>query len=145
LLVPPRKILLVEDEIPYAKFLIDVFADYEPAFEIFHVNNGQAALALLNSGYHPDLILSDMRMPKMGGHELAARVKDNPTYQDVPFYIVSAASCEEDTKKGLACMADLHIAKPANFKQMLDLIERLKIAFTADSVETSAGVSLTIH
>jgi len=143
--VLPRKILLVEDEIPYARFLIDVFADYEPAFEVFHVNNGQVALALLNSGYRPDLILSDMHMPKMGGHELAVRIKSNPSYHNVRFYIISAASCEEDVKKGQVCVADQHVVKPTNLKQMLDLIERLRIMFTADSIDSSTGMSIVTY
>ncbi len=130
-----KKILLVEDEIHYAKFIIESFVDFEPTFDIFHVNNGHAALALLKSEYRPDLILSDMRMPKMGGHELASKVKANPAFQAVPFYILSSSTCGEDSRKGEVCHADLHLIKPNNYAQVLGLVERLRAAFAPEGFD----------
>lgn len=137
-----RKILLVEDEIPYAKFIIEAVGNFEPAFEIFHVNNGQGALSLLNSGYRPDLILSDMRMPKLGGHELATRLRTNPKFQAIPFYILSCSTCEDEIEKGGICHADLHLLKPMNYARVLDLVVRLRAAFASESFDGQTEPSM---
>jgi CheY-like chemotaxis protein len=141
MLVDSKKILLVEDEVPYAKFIIETLADYEPAFDIFHVNNGQAALALLKTEYRPDLILSDMSMPKMGGHELASKVRATPMFRTIPFYILSSSCCSEDPRKGLNCFADLHLIKPNNYKEVLGLVEQLRDAFASEGMECRADGS----
>lgn len=137
-----KKILLVEDEIHYAKFIIESFSDYEPNFDIFHVNNGHAALALLKGEYKPDLILSDMRMPRMGGHELATKVRANPAFQTVPFYILSNSTCGEDFGKGEVCHADLHLIKPNNYAQVLGLVERLRAAFAPEGFDCQEDHSM---
>lgn len=137
-----KKILLVEDEIHYAKFIIESFNDYEPTFDIFHVNNGHAALALLKSDYRPDLILSDMRMPKMGGHELATKVRANPALQAIPFFILSSLTCSEDFGNGQVCHADLHLLKPNNYAQVLGLVERLREAFASEGFDGQEAPSM---
>ncbi len=132
----------MEDELPYAKFIIETFGEYEPTFDIFHVNSGRAAVALLNSGYKPELILSDMRMPKMGGHELATKVRANPAFQAIPFYILSGSSCEEDAGKGLECHADLHLIKPNSYAQVLGLVEQIRAVFASESPDCQADASM---
>lgn len=81
-----RKILLVDDEVGFAEILRELLQ--MDGYEVVLVYDGQEAIEKL-SDYHPDLIISDIMMPRLGGLELYHLVRKNPLFQKVPFLFVS--------------------------------------------------------
>jgi len=73
-----------------------------------------------------DLIVSDVKMPRMDGFDFCEKVKNNDEYKDIPVIIVTSLEKEEDKRRGIEVGAAAYILKKA-FDQMnlLDTIERL--------------------
>lgn len=67
----------------------------------------------------PDLVLLDIRMPKMDGYEVCKRLKANPHTKDVPVIIVSIRKEEADVVTGLELGADDYIEKPLRKRELL--------------------------
>lgn len=117
-------ILLVEDNIEIQTFIKSLL---KPLYEVYAVNNGVEALELI-SRLNPDLILSDVMMPVMGGIELCGRVKSNLASSHIPVVLLTAKGSEEDIIIGLERKADDYISKPFNSKQLLLKIRNLIVA-----------------
>ena len=62
--------------------------------------------------YNPDLILSDVMMPEMGGDELCAAIKSDIETSHIPVILLTALSDEKNMLKGLDKGADAYITKP---------------------------------
>ena len=60
----------------------------------------------------PDLIILDVRMPKMTGYEACRQLKDNPATSDIPIVFLSAKGQETEIERGLASGAVEYIVKP---------------------------------
>jgi CheY-like chemotaxis protein len=81
-----RKILLVDDEVGFAEILKELL--HMDGYEVVLVNDGQEALEKMTD-YKPDLIISDVMMPRLGGIELYQAVRKNPIFQTLPFLFIS--------------------------------------------------------
>ena len=69
--------------------------------------------------HKPDLILSDITMPRMNRHELLQAVRQHPGFEDVPFIFVSALSDHKDMLEGVRLGADDYMTKPIDFDILL--------------------------
>jgi two-component system chemotaxis sensor kinase CheA len=74
----------------------------------------------------PDLIVSDIVMPRIDGFELTQRIKDDPNTTNVPVILVTSLSSPEDKARGIEAGADAYIVK-SSFDQnnLLETIEQL--------------------
>ena len=86
--------------------------------------NGPAALALLQEADKPDLILLDVVMPKMDGHEVCRRIKQDPATRHIPVIFVSVLDQFKDQQRGFDLGAVDYIAKPFGVPL---LIARVKV------------------
>jgi two-component system sensor histidine kinase/response regulator len=83
--------------------------------------NGRDALEAVNK-QKPDLILLDIMMPVMDGHEVAKRLKETPEYADIPIIFLSALNSTEDVVQGFRFGAADYISKPFNKDELLTRI-----------------------
>jgi len=81
-----RKILLVDDEVGFAELLRDLLAMDSYEVEIAH--DGQEGLEKVQS-FHPDVIISDIVMPRVSGFEMFKKVKASPETAGVPFLFIT--------------------------------------------------------
>ncbi len=81
-----RKILLVDDEVGFAEILRDLLV--MDGYEVILVNDGEEALDQLNI-IIPDLVISDIMMPKVGGLELYHKIREIPRFSNIPFLFIS--------------------------------------------------------
>jgi len=98
------KILIVEDEVDIRDALADMFAQYK--FTVVTATNGQEGLDTAITE-HPDIILLDLNMPVMDGHEMLARLRNDPWGKDVKVVVLSAL----DDIKNIADAHDEKITK----------------------------------
>lgn len=103
------RVLIVDDEPFNIKVLADVLkADYKTIV----AKDGEQALKRIESDNPPDLILLDVMMPGMSGHEVCAKLKADPATRDIPVIFVTAMTDEADEAKGLELGAVDYITKP---------------------------------
>ena len=103
------KILVAEDERDIRE-LIGFTLRYA-GFEVILVSNGQEAIAQA-SELQPDLILLDVRMPRMTGYDACRELKENPATSEIPIVFLSAKGQEVEIEEGLASGALEYIVKP---------------------------------
>jgi len=82
----PRKILLVDDEAGFAELLRDLLE--MDSYEVMVAHDGQEGLEKLEA-FVPDVIISDIVMPRLSGFELFKRVKASPTTATIPFLFIT--------------------------------------------------------
>ncbi|HEX8709239.1 MAG TPA: diguanylate cyclase [Pyrinomonadaceae bacterium] len=116
--MPGKPNVLVVDDEPDKRTLLTV-ALQMAGYEVRAANDGEAGLAAVES-YQPDLIITDVMMPKMDGYELARRVRANPQTRFVPIIIQTAARNDaQDARRGSEVGALGYITDPTDIDLLL--------------------------
>jgi CheY-like chemotaxis protein len=105
---PPRTVLLVEDHVDsrvmYAEFLrLD--------FHVVEAGDGVAALELMESTC-PDVVVTDLALPRMDGFELIARMRGDDRLRNVPVIALSGYAGTEHEDRARQAGSDLVLMKP---------------------------------
>jgi len=116
-----KSILIVEDNKDLA---YNIARCLTGRYNVYVSYNGVQAMARLKQEL-PDLIVSDVMMPEMDGHELCQRVKDDERTLHIPIILLTAKAGLSDKINGLKHGADQYLAKPFNSKELLAVIESL--------------------
>jgi PAS domain S-box-containing protein len=87
-------------------------------FVVESVTDGEMALAAARRT-RPDLVLSDVMMPKLDGFGLLAALRDEPKFQGTPVLLLSARAGEEAKIEGLSAGADDYLTKPFSARELL--------------------------
>jgi DNA-binding NtrC family response regulator len=103
------RVLLVDDNVDNLLLLSETLDD--PAYELVLTSSGEEALAAARKAL-PDIILLDLMMPGIDGHETCRRFKADPTLRDAPVLFLSATDSIEDRLEGFAAGAVDFIGKP---------------------------------
>ncbi len=103
------KILVAEDERDIRDLI--AFTLRFAGYEVVTAVNGEEAHQLALKEV-PDLILTDVRMPKMTGYEACKLIKAEPTLQHIPIVFLSAKGQEAEVQTGLSVGADEYLLKP---------------------------------
>jgi CheY-like chemotaxis protein len=116
-------ILLVEDNPGDADLVLDAIREFP--CDVSVVRDGVEALEFLHrEGRHktakePDLVLLDLNLPKLGGREVLARVKDDPALKHIPFVILSSSHAERDLLDAYRLHANCFVTKPVDLHEFL--------------------------
>jgi DNA-binding response OmpR family regulator len=103
------KILVAEDERDIRELI--AFTLRFAQFEVVLARNGVEAIELAERE-KPDLIILDVRMPKMTGYEACRRIKEKPDIQGTPIIFLSAKGQDAEVQQGLESGAEEYILKP---------------------------------
>ncbi len=103
------KILVAEDEKDIRELI--VFSLTFAGFEVLMAVDGEDAVQKTLEN-QPDLIMMDVRMPRMTGYEACAKIKDMPETKDIPVVMLSAKGQEAEIQTGLNAGAYEYILKP---------------------------------
>ena len=104
-----KKVLVAEDE-PDIRGLI-VFSLQFAGYEVVQASNGEDAIDVAERE-QPDLILLDVRMPKLTGYEACERLKAKEATRHIPVVFLSALSQEAEIRYGLGLGGVEYIIKP---------------------------------
>jgi two-component system, chemotaxis family, chemotaxis protein CheY len=118
----PIKVLIVDDS-QATRQLVSSTLEELPDAEVTESATGFEALKVLPR-HRFDLIITDINMPDINGLELINFVKKNPLYRDVPLFILSSESREQDRARGLALGAAEYLTKPFEPEALLMLVRR---------------------
>jgi two-component system alkaline phosphatase synthesis response regulator PhoP len=104
------KILVAEDETDIRELVAFSLANIG-GFQVVKAKNGAEAVDMAQAE-KPDLILMDVRMPKMTGVEACAKLKEIPETKDIPVVFLSAMGQEQEIQTGMDVGAVEYILKP---------------------------------
>ncbi|EHK61328.1 response regulator [Halomonas sp. GFAJ-1] len=105
-----KTLLLVDDEPINLQVLQNIL---NSSYRLLFAKNGERALQLARE-QHPDLILLDVMMPGLSGHQVCQQLKTEPHTADIPVIFVTALSDPQDEAKGLELGAVDYVTKPVS-------------------------------
>ncbi|MDP1779832.1 MAG: response regulator [Anaerolineales bacterium] len=120
------RILIAEDE-PDIRELV-AFTLRFAGHEVITTSNGEEALQQANQ-IIPDLILMDVRMPRMTGFEACRAMKTNPALKDIPVVFLSAKGQDSEIQSGLDAGAEEYILKPFAPDQLTERVKAILSKF----------------
>jgi len=119
-----QRILIVDDSITTRTLEKNILESAGYAIQL--ATDGQEALELIASSGVPDLIVSDIAMPRMNGFDLTTRIKSEEKTMKVPVILVTSLDSQEDKAHGIDVGADAYIIKSQfDQKNLLETIEQL--------------------
>ncbi|WP_448265622.1 PAS domain S-box protein [Nostoc sp. DSM 114159] len=121
----PARILLADDNADMRHYMRRLL---NQQYEVEVVSDGVTALAAIRQQM-PDLVLTDVMMPRLDGFGLLQSLRANPDTQQIPIILLSARAGEEARIEGLAAGADDYLIKPFSARELLARVEAtLKMA-----------------
>jgi two-component system, response regulator len=129
-----RVILLVEDDPGDAKLTILALQKNKVLNEIVHVNNGEEALDYIfcrgeysdrDRNEMPQLILLDLKMPKVDGFEVLEAIRKNKRTKALPVAVLTTSTEEIDRTRCYALGVNSYVSKPVDFEQFNEAVKLL--------------------
>jgi CheY-like chemotaxis protein len=124
--------LLVEDDDDHAELIkFGLLAKNGVPKTVDRVCDGEEALAYLKrSGQfrdrpRPTVVLLDLKLPKVDGHEVLAAIKSDADLRDIPVIVLTTSEAPEDKAKAYSAYANSYLAKPADFSEFKQMIKDL--------------------
>lgn len=93
-------------------------------YHVITANNGEDALLMVEK-YHPDLIVTDIMMPKMNGYELVRRVRQQSMFRLLPVILLTARTETQERILGYQSGCDLYLPKPFELEEISAAIRNL--------------------
>ncbi|PTQ74295.1 two-component system response regulator [Pseudomonas sp. GV071] len=126
----PATVLVVDDTPDNLMLMTELLKDH---YRVKAANSGEKALRILQGGSLPDLILLDIMMPGMSGHQVAQQLQLDPRTRDIPIIFLTALASLADEIQGLELGAVDYITKPISPPLVMARVEtQLKIKAAAD-------------
>jgi CheY-like chemotaxis protein len=130
----PLAILLVEDNAAHAELVKRNLAQHRVAIVVHHVSDGAAALDyLFQRGDYSDLrpedgvnlVLLDLRLPKVDGLEVLRQIKQSEQLKRIPVVILTTSEAEQDVASAYQYHANSYVTKPMDYKKFSKLMDEL--------------------
>ena len=139
--MPNTRILVVDDEHDILELL--EYTLKKLGFEVFMADNGADGIKLARE-HKPDLILLDIMMPKMDGHEVCARIKEDSALKNTPVIFLTAREDEKTEIRSLDEGADDFLTKPISISKLISRIKAVLRRFQGYSDDENK-LSIRIH
>lgn len=130
----PIKILLVEDNTDHAELILRSFNSHRIANRIFHVADGELAVDFIfgtgkfrdnEDVFKPNLILLDLRIPKIDGLEVLKLIKSTEKFKQIPVVILTSSEAEKDIFSAYNLQVNSYLTKPLDFAKFQQLMDDL--------------------
>ena len=120
----PYSVLVVDDNPDLTDFLKKSLGEYFKRVVI--ASDGMEALQLTKS-HVPDIIVSDVMMPRMNGYELCKNIKEDITISHIPIVLLTARDDKQSQLSGYKNGADAYLTKPFEIEMLMEIVRnRLK-------------------
>jgi two-component system chemotaxis response regulator CheY len=131
------KVLVVDDDV-VSRMVLMHLVDTCGGFEIFEAEDGEDAWRQLDAGLRPAITFCDLRMPRLSGMDLLARVKADARMAGMPFVLVSAATDSATVDQASGHGAHAYMVKPFEPEQVRSILAPLRAAAGAGMEEPAA-------
>lgn len=129
-------ILLVEDNHDHAELTLKALKHGEVANKIVWVKDGEEALEYLqrrgrwadeNASPRPGLVLLDVNLPKVGGHEVLRRIKGDDGLRSIPVVMLTTSDRTEEVAASYRAGVNSFVTKPVKFSDFVERIKNVKL------------------
>jgi len=141
-------VLLVEDNPDHAELTLKALKDGNLLNEIVWVKDGEEALDFL---YHrgrytdatkaprPGLILLDLRLPKVDGHEVLRQIKGDEDLRSIPVVMLTTSEREDEISQSYKAGANSFVSKPVRFADFMERVRSLKLYWILTNILPASG------
>lgn len=127
------RVMLVEDDLDHALLVVAYLSKHPLVGSVIHMPDGQQALSYLFAEDEnidpqrelPDLILLDLRLPKIGGLEVLKTIHDTDRLPPIPVVVFSTSDAESDIAEAYRCGANSYLVKPLDYKKFTMVLNDL--------------------
>jgi CheY-like chemotaxis protein len=125
-------ILMVEDDEGDVRLTREALRDGKVANELHVVADGESALAFLRregpyaDAPRPDLVLLDLNLPRMTGHEVLAAVRADPELHTIPVTVLTTSSRDEDVVRSYELHVNAYVTKPVGLDEFLQVVREIE-------------------
>ncbi len=127
------RFLLVEDDDDHAELVQMALAENRVTNVVDRVSDGEEALAYLRQEGaftgkpRPDIVLLDLKLPKVDGHEVLERVKTDESLRTIPIVVLTTSLAEADKAKAYYSHTNSYLVKPLDFEKFQQLVKDLNL------------------
>ncbi len=127
------RFLLVEDNNAHAKLVMLQLNDAQANVVVDRVSDGSEALDYLRgqgeyaNRERPDVVLLDLRLPRVDGHEVLRQVKSDERLKLIPVVVLTTSTAEADKEQAYSNYANSYITTPLDFDQFQEMMHSLKL------------------
>jgi CheY-like chemotaxis protein len=133
-----RSILLVEDDVVDMMSVKRALKDIKVTNPLVHVENGEEALEYLRSheNEQPAIILLDLNMPKMNGHEFLNIMKKDDSLKRIPVIVLTTSQGELDKVQSFDLGVAGYMIKPVDYQQFVEVMRTIRLYWTLSELPT---------
>lgn len=135
----PIRILLVEDNDAHTKLILRAFKEDRLSNPVNCVRDGEEALDFLyqrgefkdpTKSPRPDMILLDLKLPKIDGLEVLKTVKEDGSLKAIPVVVLTSSTDERDVHQAYRHYVNSYISKPVDFDKFRQVVQELDYYWT---------------
>lgn len=130
--IRPVEILLIEDNPGDIRLTIESFKESKIANNLNIVEDGIEAINYLKKKGKfkdeplPDIIILDLNLPKKGGREVLAEIKEDKTLKHIPVIVFTTSKAEMDILRSYELHANCYILKPLKMNQFIKIVKAIE-------------------
>ncbi len=122
--VRPVHLLIIEDNPGDVRLLEEAFGELHANLKIHVARDGAEGIALVAGANQskedsPDLILLDLNLPKVSGHDVLIKIKSDPRTRHIPVIILTSSRAESDVRRAYQSHANAYLRKPSTLEGLL--------------------------
>src|SRR5690349_16426953 len=108
-----KTVLVIDDEVPILDLVASILN--EAGYQVVTAGDGEEGLARVEN-VRPDVVLSDVMMPRMDGREICSRLRSSPSFRNIPIVLMSAGHSRVSLD---GCEYDAFLRKPFGVDELL--------------------------
>jgi len=134
------EILLVEDDLEDAGLTIEALREGEVPCRVSLVRDGEEAVEFLHRQQRfaraplPDLILLDLKLPKMDGREVLQEIRSAPDLRRIPVVVLTASPAHQTMLQEEQLFVESYLVKPVNLQEFTIVVKSLRKFLLADVI-----------
>lgn len=127
----PLDVLLVEDDPGDVVIAQEALSAGHLSTRMSVVDDGAEALDYLHqdgkyaTAQRPDLILLDLNLPRVSGHEVLAEIKTDPALRSIPVVVLTTSIADEDIATSYDLHANVYVVKPTDFDRFTEVVRQI--------------------
>ena len=122
----PVELLVIEDNPGDVRLLEEAFSELNSNVRLQVARDGAEGLQMVldsttpGARWHPDLILLDLNLPKLNGHDVLARIKADPKTTHIPVIVLTSSRADSDIRRAYDSHANAYLKKPSSLDGLLN-------------------------